>query len=99
MVAGHPSGIFPEYHVKTPMQLILYRPMTPQLPATFLGIHIRIADIAPVTGKTEAAEAKGIERLKVMNRMKSHGKPPSEAQSCCVGESLVVRQALTGGVL
>jgi hypothetical protein len=31
-------------------------------------------------GKTEKAEAKGIERLKEMNRMKSHGKPPSEAQ-------------------
>jgi hypothetical protein len=29
--------------------------------------------------KTEEAEKKGIERLKVMNRMKSHGKPPSEA--------------------
>jgi hypothetical protein len=31
-------------------------------------------------GKTEEAEKKGIERLKVMNRMKSHEKPPSEAQ-------------------
>jgi hypothetical protein len=30
--------------------------------------------------KTEEAEMKGIERLKEMNRMKSHGKPPSEAQ-------------------
>jgi hypothetical protein len=30
--------------------------------------------------KDEEAEKKGIERLKVMNRMKSHGKPPSEAQ-------------------
>jgi IS4 transposase len=30
--------------------------------------------------KTEEAEREGIERLKVMNRMKSHGKPPSEAQ-------------------
>jgi hypothetical protein len=30
--------------------------------------------------KTEEAEKKGIERLKVMNRMKSHGKLPSQAQ-------------------
>jgi hypothetical protein len=30
--------------------------------------------------KTAEAEAKGVERLKAMNRMKSHGKPPSEAQ-------------------
>jgi hypothetical protein len=28
----------------------------------------------------KTAEAEGVERLKVMNRMKSHGKPPSEAQ-------------------
>jgi hypothetical protein len=30
--------------------------------------------------KTEEAEKEGVERLKAMNRMKSHGKPPSEAQ-------------------
>jgi hypothetical protein len=30
--------------------------------------------------KTEEAEKKGVERLKAMNRMKSHGKPPGEAQ-------------------
>jgi hypothetical protein len=31
-------------------------------------------------GKTEKAEKNGVERLKAMNRMKSRGKPPSEAQ-------------------
>jgi hypothetical protein len=30
--------------------------------------------------KTETAEEKGVERLKAMNHMKSHGKPPDEAQ-------------------
>jgi hypothetical protein len=39
MSAGHPGRIFPEYHVKTPMQLILYRPVTPQIPAALLGIQ------------------------------------------------------------
>jgi transposase len=31
-------------------------------------------------GKTEEGEMEGVERQKVMNRMKSRGKPPSEAQ-------------------
>jgi IS4 transposase len=45
-----------------------------------------------VIQKTE--EAKGVERLKAINRTKSHGKPPSEAQLANIRYIIVITSML-----
>jgi hypothetical protein len=43
-------------------------------------LYYKVKEAYKPIRKTEEAEMKGIERLKEMNRVKSHGKPPGEAR-------------------